>query len=111
MFYVSTDHLCLSFANCVLLPQPGRTSERDNYLNGIFRLPGFLIYFGYGMWHSEERKRLQARPKGTGAGTSAATSTTMQSKVQTANQQNHSGKKEGTGDQERCVGQEKTSKF
>ena len=22
-----------------------------------FNFPGFLIYFGYGMWHSEERQR------------------------------------------------------
>lgn len=61
---------------------------------------GFLIYFGYGMWHSEERQQR------------ASTSTAKQDKSQAANRekQKQSGKSAGRGDREQCLRQEKTTK-
>ncbi|KAG7278088.1 hypothetical protein CRUP_029033 [Coryphaenoides rupestris] len=64
---------------------------------------GFLIYFGYGVWHSEERRQRAA----------TITSTSKQDKSQAASQekQRHSGKSAGRGEREQCLRQDKTTKF
>lgn len=61
----------------------------------LLHFPGFLIYFGYGMWHSEERQRRRQ-----GGSNSSSTG-----------EQNKSSGAAGEKDQQSYICQEKTSQF